>query len=79
MNNLSRHLWKGLNQKRYSVVKILPQNTDNAVIIMRSKDPADSHWCLEYLETGHYFSTIQELTEYYRKRGFKPEDYTPDT
>lgn len=30
--NLSRYLWKGLDLKRYSVVKIIPQDDTNAVI-----------------------------------------------
>lgn len=77
MDNLSRYLWKGLNLNRYSVVKILPQNKSHAVIIMRNKDPADDHWCLEYRGSGHYFGTAEELTAYYRKRKFKPIDYAP--
>ena len=68
--NLSRYLWKGLDLKRYAVVKIVPQDETNAVIIMRSKDP-DRHWCLEYMGGGHYFDTAQQLMDYYESRKFK--------
>ena len=30
--NLSRYLWKGLDLKRYSVIKIIPQDETNPVI-----------------------------------------------
>ena len=36
--DLSRYLWKGLNLKRYSVVRIIPQDSKHAVIIMFSND-----------------------------------------
>lgn len=44
--DLSRYLWKGLNLKRYSVVRIIPQDAQHAVIIMFSNDRDDPHWCL---------------------------------
>lgn len=70
--NLSRYLWKGLDLERYSVVKIVPQNADNAVIIMYSNDKDDPHWCLEYMGGGHYFDTIGHLMDYYHSRFKKP-------
>lgn len=70
--NLSRYLWKGLDLKRYSVVKIIPQDDTNAVIIMFSNDPNDPHWCLEYMGGGHYFDTAQQLLDYYYSRFSKP-------
>ena len=69
--NLSRYLWKGLDLKRYSVVKIIPQDDTNAVIIMFSNDPNDPHWCLEYMGGGHYFDTTQQLMDYFHSRHFK--------
>ena len=69
--NLSRYLWKGLNLQRYSVVKIIPQDDTNAVIIMFSNDPNDPHWCLEYMGGGHYFDTAQQLMDYFHSRHFK--------
>lgn len=59
--NLSRYLWKGLDLERYSVVKIIPQDETNAVIIMYSNDPNDPHWCMEYMGGGHYFDTAKQL------------------
>lgn len=70
--NLARYLWKGLDLKRYSVVKIVPQDEDDAVIIMRSNDAGDPHWCLEYMGGGHYFDTIDQLLDYYYSRFNKP-------
>lgn len=65
---LSRYLWKGLNYDRYFVVKIIPQDEENAVIVMCSKDKEDPHWCLEYMGSGKYFDTVIELIEYYKSR-----------
>ena len=69
--NLSRYLWKGLDLKRYAVVKIVPQDETNAVIIMHSTDPNGSHWCMEYMGGGHYFDTAQQLADYDESRKFK--------
>ena len=69
--DLSRYLWKGLDLKRYSVVRIIPQDKHNAVIIMYSNDKNDPHWCLEYMGGGHYFDTAQQLMDYYASRKFK--------
>lgn len=66
--SLSRYLWKELDLKRYSVVKIVPQDEDNAVIIMYSNDKDDPHWCLEYMGGGHYFDTVGQLLDYYHSR-----------
>lgn len=68
---LSRYLWEGLDLHRYSVVRIVPQDKDNAVVIMYSNDPGDPHWCLQYKGNGHYFATAKELMDYYCSRGFK--------
>ena len=73
--NLSRYLWKGLDLKRYSVVRIVPQDKEHAVIIMFSNDANDPHWCLQYKGNGHYFDTFQQLMDYYHSRHFKkPQD-----
>lgn len=66
--DLTRYLWKGLDLERYAVFKIIPQDEDNAVIIMYSKDKGNPHWCLEYLGNGHYFDTFGELAAYYASR-----------
>ena len=66
--NLSKYLWKGLDCNRYFVVKIIPQDKDNAVIVMCSKDKENHHWCLEYMGGGKYFNTIIDLIEYYNSR-----------
>ena len=68
---LSRYLWEGLDLDRYSVVRIVPQDKDNAVVIMYSNDPSDPYWCLQYKGNGHYFATAKELMDYYCSRGFK--------
>lgn len=68
---LDKYLWKGLDLKRYSVVRIVPQSKEHAVIIMYSKDPGDPHWCLQYRGNGHYFATASQLMDYYCNRGFK--------
>lgn len=68
---LAKYLWKGLNLQRYSVVRIIPQDSKYAVIIMLSKDKHDPHWCLQYKGNGHYFDTIHQLIEYYHSRKFK--------
>lgn len=36
--DFSRYLWKGMNLRRYSVVRIIPQDKEHAVIIMFSND-----------------------------------------
>ena len=69
--DLSRYLWKGLDLKRYSVVRIIPQDNHNAVIIMYSNDKNDPPWCLEYMGGGHYFDTAQQLMDCYASRKFK--------
>ena len=68
---LEKFLWKGLNLERYSVVRIVPQDKENAVVIMYSNDPGDPHWCLQYKGNGHYFTTATQLLDYYDSRGFK--------
>ena len=69
--DLSRYLWKGLDLKRYSVLRIIPQDAQHAVIIMFSNDANDPHWCLQYKGNGHYFDTFQQLMDYYHSRHFK--------
>jgi hypothetical protein len=64
----SRYLWNGLDLDRYEVVDIIPKDAKNAVIIMRHLDPDDRHWCIEYLGSGHYFDTWDEMVAYYCKR-----------
>ena len=72
---LEEYLWKGLDLKRYSVVRIVPQNAEHAVIIMFSNDKDDPHWCLQYKGNGHYFDTFQQLMNYFHSRRFKkPQD-----
>ena len=68
---LEKYLWKGLDLKRYSVVLIVPQSKEHAVIIMYSNDSSDPHWCLQYKGNGHYFASAKELMDYYCSRGFK--------
>ena len=68
---LEKYLWKGLDLKRYSVVRIVPQNKEHAVIIMYSNEPSDPHWCLQYRGNGHYFASAKQLMDYYCSRGFK--------
>ena len=72
---LDKYLWKGLDLKRYSVVRIIPQDAKHAVIIMFSNDKDDPHWCLQYKGNGHYFDTFQQLMNYFHSRRFKkPQD-----
>lgn len=76
--DLSRYLWKGLDLKRYAVVRIIPQDKAHAVIIMFSNDRDDPHWCLQYKGNGHYFDTFHQLMDYYHRRCFqKPQDLIP--
>lgn len=69
-NSLGRFLWKGLDLIRYEPVEIIPQhkNVKNAVIIMRCRDDHDHHWCVEYKGNGCYFTTFEEMAEYYYSR-----------
>lgn len=69
--DLSRYLWKGLDLKRYCVVRIIPQDSKHAVIIMYSKDRDNPHWCLQYKGNGHYFDAFQQLMDYYQSRRFQ--------
>ena len=69
--SLSHYLWKGLDLQRYSVVRIVPQSKEHAVIIMYSNEPSDLRWCLQYKGNGHYFASAKELMDYYCSRGFK--------
>ena len=72
---LEKYLWKGLDLKRYSVVRIVPQSKEHAVIIMYSNEPSDPHWCLQYRGNGHYFDTAKQLMDYFHSRRFKkPQD-----
>lgn len=63
--NLRRYLWTGLDYERYEVIKIIPQTTNFAAIVMKSRNTADTTWCLEYCGTGHYFDTYEELQNFY--------------
>jgi len=67
---LEKYLWKGLDLKWYSVVQIVPQDEEHAVVIMYSNDPGDPHWCLQYKGNSRYFDTAQQLMDYYCSRGF---------
>lgn len=72
---LEKYLWKGLDLNRYSVVRIIPQDAQHAVIIMFSNEKDDPHWCLQYKGNGHYFDTFQQLMDYFHSRRFKkPQD-----
>lgn len=70
-----KFLWDGLNLKRFAVVAIWPQNKSEAVILMRSRWPADdpTPWCVEYHAGGHYFATVAEAFAYCGDRKFKME------
>lgn len=64
-----RYLWKGLDLQRYDVVEILPQFGKHAVIIMKCKEREDiKPWCVQYMQSGHYFATREELDEYMATR-----------
>lgn len=65
--NLKRYLWSGLDYDRYEVIKIIPQTTNFAAIVMKSRNTIDTPWCLEYCGTGHYFDTYEELQKFYFK------------
>ena len=65
--NLKRYLWSGLDYDRYEVIKIIPQTTNFAAIVMKSRNTIDTPWCLEYRGTGHYFDTYEELQKFYFK------------
>lgn len=65
---LEHYLWAGLDYERYEVVRIIPQNTQSAAIIMKSQNDYDTPWCIEYRGCGHYFETFKELQDFYRER-----------
>ena len=50
--NLKRYLWSGLDYDRYEVIKIIPQTTNFAAIVMKSRNTIDTTWCLEYWYIG---------------------------
>ena len=62
---LRRYLWAGLDYGRYEVIKIIPQTTNFASIVMKSRNTTDTPWCLKYCGTGHYFDTYEELQSFY--------------
>ena len=63
--NLKRYLWSGLDYDRYEVIKSIPQTTNFAAIVMKSRNTIDTPWCLKYCGTGHYFDTYEELQKFY--------------
>ncbi len=75
MKKLTDYLWDGLINDRFAVVAIWTQNTWEAVILMRSRYPANdpAPWCVEYRGSGKYFKTVDEAISYCESRGFKME------
>lgn len=61
-------LFSGLDFDRYTIIKLIPQSQRSIVIIQKSKDPDDVHYCLQYKGAGRYFSTWEELRRYYENR-----------
>lgn len=72
---LKKFLWDDLKLDRFAVVAIWPQNGSEAVILMRSRWPADdpTPWCVAYRGGGHYFATAAEAFAYCENRDFKME------
>jgi len=66
--NLKQYLWKGLDLKKYEVKKIIPQNSEHAVILMKAYDPLCPHWCMEYCGNGYYFHTFMDMKRAYENR-----------
>jgi len=65
-----RYLWDGLDLEKYDVIRFLPQNAREAVILMKAKFDTPRPYCVEYRGSGHYFTTFEELTAYCEQRGW---------
>ena len=64
-----QQLKKGLDLVNFDVFRILPQKPNVAAVILRSKHPDREHlWCVQYLGTGHYFSSYAEAVDYCKNR-----------
>lgn len=64
-----RYLWSGLDLEHFEVIHILPQDKNNAAIIMYDKRPDSvKPWCVEFMGGGHYFSAVTELMAYCHSR-----------
>ena len=61
--NLKRYLWTGLDYERYEVIKIIPQTTDFAAIVMKSRNTIDTPLCLDYCGTVPDSSVSEFHTE----------------
>ena len=67
--DLSRYLWKGLDLKRYSVVRIVPQDKEHAVIIMYSKVAGYARVSTDSEEQlTSYEAQVDYYTRYIRSR-----------
>jgi len=70
--NLSHYIWKGLDTDHFDVIDIKPQNSEHAVIVMRdNRQGAYKPWCAEYLGSGHYYFTKEEMYDYCHSRKWK--------
>lgn len=68
-----------LAYEHFEVLDIIPQDKTFAVTVMLDRrSDAFKPWCVQYRGNGHYFSTLAELDNYCRERGFKGWRYRAD-
>lgn len=56
-----------LDNDRYKIIGAVNQGC-SWIIVQQAQPPAKPHYCLQYAGNGHYFSTLDELNQYSRKR-----------
>lgn len=56
-----------LDHDRYEIIAA-SQHRSSWIIIQRALPPEKEHYCVQYAGNGHYFSTMEELNEYTKKR-----------
>ena len=70
-----QQLRQGLDLMNFDLIRILPQKTNVAAVILRSKQPDQKNpWCVQYLGNGHYFNTYAQAIDYCKKRGWTNSD-----
>lgn len=68
---LTKYVWKGLDTINFDVIRIIPLDSLNAIIIMRDKRPWSKNlWCVQHYGSGHYFKTRKQMEEYCNSRNW---------
>lgn len=62
------YVWMGLDTERYRVYQVLPQDEENAIMILQSKGSEKRPWCVKYQRGTWTFATYSEAMHYCQKR-----------